>query len=230
LASDIAGKPLKPYSILFDKPDPSILLLGAHCDDIEIGCGATVTQLAARHPGARFTWVALSADGGGEGERAAETRAAARRLLGEVAHLEVIVEAFRGSYFPHAGEALKDCIESFKRLGPDLVLTHARGDLHQDHRVVNELTWNTFRDHAIWEYEIPKFDGDMGAPNVFVPLSRADIERKCEVLMECFPSQRTRAWFTPETFLGLARLRGIECQSPGGYAEAFYGRKLSIAL
>lgn len=221
---------MKPYSLLSDKTIPSILLLGAHCDDIEIGCGATLMQLAARHPGACFTWVTLSEDGGREGEREAETRAAARRLLDGAAHVEVVVERFRGSYFPHAGPALKDCIESLKRCAPDLILTHARHDLHQDHRVVNELTWNTFRDHAIWEYEIPKFDGDLGVPNVFVPFSRADIERKCEVLMECFPSQRARAWFTPDTFLGLARLRGIECQAPGGYAEAFYGRKLSIAL
>ncbi len=214
------------YSILLDKPQPSILLLGAHCDDIEIGCGATVARLVARHPGARFTWVTLS----GDDEREAETRAAATQLLSGAAHSDVHVERFRASYFPHAGPELKDYVDALKRCAPDLVLTHARHDLHQDHRIVNELTWNTFRDHAVWEYEIPKFDGDLGVPNVYVPLARADIERKCEMLMSCFPSQRARTWFTPDTFLGLARLRGIECQAPGGYAEAFYGRKLSIAL
>lgn len=216
---------MKPYSLQFGTPQPSILVLGAHCDDIEIGCGATVALLAARHPSARFTWVTFSADD----EREAETRAAATRLLRGAPNAEVRVERFRGSYFPHAGPELKDCFESLKGCAPDLVLTHCRHDLHQDHRVVNELTWNTFRDHNIWEYEIPKFDGDLGVPNVFVPLSRADIERKCQVLMECFPSQRSRSWFTPDTFLGLARLRGIECQAPEGFAEAFYGRKVCIA-
>jgi len=215
---------MNPYSIQFDQARPSILLLGAHCDDIEIGCGATVARLVERHPAARFTWVTFSADD----EREAETRAAAARLLAGAADAEVIVHRFRGSYFPHAGPELKDRVEDLKRHAPNLILTHCRHDLHQDHRVVNELTWNTFRDHAIWEYEIPKFDGDLGQPNVYVPLSRADIERKCEMLMDSFPSQRARAWFTPDTFLGLARLRGIECQAPGGYAEAFFGRKLCM--
>lgn len=216
---------MKPYSLQFGTPQPSILLLGAHCDDIEIGCGATVALLADRHPGARFTWVTFSADA----EREAETRAAAARLLAGATHTEVRVEHFRGSYFPHAGPELKDCFEALKHCAPDLILTHCRHDLHQDHRVVNELTWNTFRDHNIWEYEIPKFDGDLGVPNLYVPMSRADIERKCEVLMACFPSQRSRAWFTPDTFFGLARLRGIECQAPEGFAEAFFGRKVCIA-
>jgi LmbE family N-acetylglucosaminyl deacetylase len=213
------------YSFNFETPHPTILLLGAHCDDIEIGCGGTLLRMCARYPGARFVWVALSADDG----REAETRAAAARLLHGAREVKVIVERFRGSYFPHCGAELKDCVDGLKRFSPDLVLTHYRQDLHQDHRVVNELTWNTFRNHTIWEYEIPKFDGDVSVPNVYVPLSLADLRRKCDVLMDCFPSQRARAWFTPETFAAIARLRGIECQAPEGYAEGFYGRKMCFS-
>ncbi|MCW5661985.1 MAG: PIG-L family deacetylase [Burkholderiaceae bacterium] len=201
-------------------------MLGAHSDDIEIGCGGTVMRLAQRYPQARFVWVTFSADDA----REAETRAAAARLLNGSGKLEIRVERFPGSYFPHSGAGLKDCVEGLKRHAPDLILTHCRHDLHQDHRLINELTWNAFRDHLILEYEIPKFDGDLSAPNVFVPLSRAQLQRKCEVLVDCFPSQRSRAWFSPETFQALARLRGIECNAPEGYAEAFFSRKIRIAL
>jgi LmbE family N-acetylglucosaminyl deacetylase len=134
------------------------------------------------------------------------------------------------SYFPHCGIELKDCFEGLKRFAPDLVFTHCRHDLHQDHRVTNELTWNTFRDHAILEYEIPKFDGDMGVPSTYVPMTREQLASKCETLMECFASQRTRPWFTPETFQALARLRGIECNAADGVAEAFFARKLRLAF
>jgi LmbE family N-acetylglucosaminyl deacetylase len=202
----------------------TILLIGAHCDDIEIGCGGTVMQLASRYPGARFIWVTLSSDAC----RAAETRLAATRLLAGIDNVVIRIETFRGSFFPHEGAILKEYFESLKAFEPELVITHCRHDLHQDHRVIHELTWNTFRDHAILEYEIPKFDGDLGVPNVFVALTRAEVDRKCEILMDCFPSQRARSWFTPETFFALARIRGIECKAPGGYAEAFYGRKLTL--
>jgi LmbE family N-acetylglucosaminyl deacetylase len=142
-----------------------------------------------------------------------------------------MVETFRGSYFPQEYAALKDYFEEIKKTcQPDLILTHYRGDLHQDHRVVNELTWNTFRDHSILEYEIPKFDGDLGHPNAFVPLSRQQLQRKCDVLMDCFPSQAGRAWFTRDTFEAIARLRGIESNAPEGYAEAFYVRKARLAF
>jgi LmbE family N-acetylglucosaminyl deacetylase len=204
---------------------PSILLIGAHCDDIEIGCGGALMGLARAYPRARFTWVTLSADA----QRATETRAAAGQLLAGAAESVIQIESFRGSYFPHCGEALKDYFETLKCHAPDLILTHYRHDLHQDHRVVNELTWNTFRDHAILEYEIPKFDGDLGSPNVYVPLSRADIDRKCNILLDCFPSQHSRKWFTRDTFQALARIRGIECNAAEGYAEAFHGRKICIA-
>lgn len=204
---------------------PCILLLGAHCDDIEIGCGGTVMQLARRYPKARFVWVTLSSDA----QRAAETRAAAARLLENAREHEVRVEAFRGSYFPSCLDALKDYFEGLKAIKPDLILTHFRHDLHQDHRVTHELTWNTFRDHLILEYEIPKFDGDLGVPNVFFSLTRADLKRKCDVLMDCFPSQARRTWFSRDTFQAIARLRGIECNAPEGFAEAFYGRKFCVA-
>lgn len=217
---------MQELSLLRDKPGPTILMIGAHCDDIEIGCGATVARLAARHPGGRFVWVTLS----GDAKREAETRRAAARLLEGVADVEVRVERFRGSHFPSEGPALKEYVDALRRHAPDLVLTHARHDLHQDHRVVSELTWNSFRDHLVWEYEIPKFDGDLGQPGVFVPLTRAELDAKCDLLMSCFPSQHHRAWFTPETFRAVARLRGIECNAPEGFAEAFFGRKLRIAL
>jgi LmbE family N-acetylglucosaminyl deacetylase len=205
----------------------TILLLGAHCDDIEIGCGGTVLALAQQCSAARFVWVTFSSGA----ERAAETRTAATLLLAGVSDTLVRVENFRTSYFPNDYAALKDYFEELKQaVRPDLILTHFRGDLHQDHRVVNELTWNTFRDHLVLEYEIPKYDGDFGIPNAFVPLSRAQLQRKCDVLMQCFPSQRDRAWFTGDTFEAIARLRGIECNAPDGYAEAFYIRKARIAF
>lgn len=207
-----------------DQKQPTILLVGAHCDDIEIGCGGTVLRLAAGHPKARFVWVTLSSDD----QRAAETRAASARLLEGIADTTVRVEQFKASYFPHIGPDLKDYFEGLKCFQPDLILTHCRHDLHQDHRVCNELTWNTFRNHLILEYEIPKFDGDLGAPNVFFPLTRVEMQRKCDTLMECFPSQQARNWFTRDTFEALARLRGIECNAAEGYAEAFYGRKFSV--
>jgi len=205
---------------------PTILFLGAHCDDIEIGCGGAVMQLARRYPKARFVWVTLSSDA----QRAAETRAAAERLLQDARERDIRVEGFRGSYFPSCYSDLKDYFEGLKALRPDVVFTHLRQDLHQDHRVTNELTWNTFRDHLILEYEIPKFDGDLGVPNVFVPLTRAELQRKCEIVTESFPSQAKRAWFTRDTFEAMARLRGIECNAPEGFAEAFYGRKLRLNL
>ncbi len=205
----------------------SVLLLGAHCDDIEIGCGGTLLRMAAALPQAEFLWVTLSSDAG----RAAETREAAKRLLAGSRAVTVHCETFRGSYFPHEGARIKDFFESLKgRVQPDLILTHHGGDLHQDHRVTSELTWNTFRNHMILEYEIPKFDGDLGRPNVYVPLTAGELAAKTRVLLECFPSQRDRSWFTGETFSALARLRGIECNAPGGYAEAFYARKLVMGL
>ena len=205
---------------------PSILLLGAHCDDIEIGCGGTVMQLAKAYPRGRFHWITLSSDT----ERADETRAAAARLLEGAENPVIRTEHFRGSYFPYAGPDLKDYFETLKAYEPDLILTHHRDDLHQDHSVTSQLTWNTFRDHLILEYEIPKYDGDLGKPNFYVALTRADMQRKCDVLLECFPTQARRRWFTRDTFEAIARLRGIECNAPEGYAEGYYARKARLAI
>ncbi len=205
---------------------PTILLLGAHCDDIEIGCAGAVARLVHAHPHARFVWVTLASEDG----RALETRRAATRLLAGTTDAVVRIEPFRASFFPYTGEALKEYFETLKSYAPDLVFTHCRGDLHQDHRIVHELTWNTFRDHAILEYEIPKFDGDLATPNVYVPLTHAQLEAKCDLLWDCFPSQHSRRWFSRETFQAVARLRGIECNADEGYAEAFYGRKLTLAI
>ncbi len=202
---------------------PTILFLGAHSDDVEIGCGGTVQELLRRYPRADVHWAVLSSENG----RDREAHSSAKALLGpayRAANLHV--ENFRGSYFPAEFAAIKDFIETLKPIRPDVVFSHCREELHQDHRVVGELTWNTFRNHAVLEYEIPKFDGGLGSPSVFVPLTQAMVKRKVAHLMKMFPSQRARSWFTPETFEGLMRLRGIECNAPSGYAEAFYSRKL----
>ncbi len=206
-------------------PNGTVLCLGAHCDDIEIGCGGSLIELRIRRPDLRFVWVVFS----GDEVREAETRAAAAALIGAGSHLLVEVQRFRVGYFPHAGAQIKDAFEVLRaRVTPDLVLTHYLADRHQDHRVVAELTWNTFRSHAILEYEIPKYEGDLGSPGVFCPLSAATVDRKVDALMSCFPSQRNHQWFDPELFRGHLRLRGIECNSPSRYAEAFHGRKLLI--
>lgn len=210
----------------FALPDVrTILCLGAHSDDIEIGAGATVRKLVRDHPRARVVWVVLSASG----TRAEEARASAARFLGEDARHAVILHEFRDGHFPHQWCAVKAAIEALKPEEPDLVLTHHGGDHHQDHRTVAELTWNTFRDHAILEYEIPKYDGGLGSPNVFVPASEEDADFKIATLLSCFASQGNKHWFDDLTFRGLMRLRGLECRAPSGLAEAFYVRKLRLA-
>lgn len=203
----------------------TVLCLGAHCDDVEIGCGGALMALADRHPGLRFVWQVFS----GDAARAAETRGAARRLLGE--RVEVRVASFRGSYFPAEWAAIKDLVEALRvQISPAVVFTHRLEDRHQDHRVVAELTWNAFRDHLVLEYEIAKYEGDLGHPNLFVPVSRALAARKLETLRECFVSQHRRSWFSDDTFHAQLRLRGIECNAPEGLAEAFHARKLRLCL
>jgi LmbE family N-acetylglucosaminyl deacetylase len=201
-----------------------ILCLGAHSDDIEIGCGGTILRLAEEHPSCEFHWIVFSA----EGVRGAEAVCAANLFAGS--HLRApLLKELRDGFMPWSGGEVKDIFEKeLKHLSPDLILTHNGSDAHQDHRLISQLTWNTFRDHLILEYEIPKYDGDLGRPGAFVPLSRQHCEAKVKHLMEAFPSQRTKRWFEPETFTSLMRLRGMECASPSGYAEAFYCRKLVL--
>lgn len=204
-----------------------VLCVGAHSDDIEIGCGGTLWTLLAGRSDVRVTWVVLSAPGA----RHDEAAASAERFLKCASSSRLVLHEYRDGYFPYVGGEIKDVFEGLKHeVEPDLILTHTRQDLHQDHRLVNELCWNTWRDHTILEFEIPKFDGDLGRPNVFVPLTAEACERKLEVLMECFSSQRNKHWFSRDTFLALLRLRGLECRSPSGFAEAFHGRKLRLGL
>jgi len=204
-----------------------ILCLGAHPDDIEIGCGGTVLSLLDARPDAEVLWVVF----GAHGARADEARASAAAFLEGAARAEVDVFEFRDGFFPARVGAIKERFEELKgRIEPDLVLTHRDADRHQDHRMVSELTWNTFRHHLVLEYEIPKYDGDLGRPNLFVPVTREVRARKVELLLEHFATQRSRTWFTAETFEGLMRIRGIECASPTGYAEGFHARKLVLGF
>jgi LmbE family N-acetylglucosaminyl deacetylase len=203
-----------------------ILCLGAHCDDIEIGCGGTVLKLVDANPTLHVDWVVFSSNA----TRAAEATASARALLRRAGSSEIRIEQFRESYFPYSGAAIKEYFDGLgATLAPDVVFTHSGADLHQDHRLLSELAWNTFRNHLILEYEIPKYDGDLGRPNVFVHLDRTVSERKLDHLMEAFPSQREKHWYSRDTFLSTLRLRGIESGAPDGHAEAFYCRKLVLA-
>lgn len=203
---------------------PAVLCLGAHSDDLEIGCGGTVLRLLQQYPGVRIRWVVLSA----AGERRAEAKASAEALLAGAA-AEIEIAEFDDRCFPQQLPALKRYFDQLGRsLTPDLVLTHHRGDLHQDHRTVAELTWETFRNHLVLEYEIPKYDGDLGQPNAFVELPRELCVRKIEHLLRLFPSQTSKYWFTDETFWATLRLRGVECRAASGYAEAFHARKVLL--
>ncbi len=200
-----------------------ILALGAHADDIEIGSGGTILKLLEEDPATEVYWVVL----GASGQRRTEAIESANRFLANAREKEIIVKEFRDGYFPYVGTEIKDFFEEIKRhIQPDLILTHYREDLHQDHRLVSELTWNTFRNHLILEYEIAKYDGDFGAPNFFVHLDEALCRRKISYIVQFFVSQRGKAWFSEETFYATLRLRGLESNAPGKYAEAFYCRKL----
>jgi LmbE family N-acetylglucosaminyl deacetylase len=202
----------------------SILCLGAHSDDIEIGCGGSILRLLREIPGAAVNWVVFCATG----DRAAEARASAEDFLSLTTRRSVRLFDFQDAHLPTQTAAVKREFESFKSLQPDLILTHFRQDLHQDHRVICELTWNTFRDHLILEYEVPKYDADLAVPNVFIPLDDDTCRTKLALLNKHFASQRSKHWFDDELFRGLLRLRGMECRSPTRYAEAFHGRKLVI--
>ena len=202
-----------------------ILCLGAHSDDIEIGCGGSLLRLLEERPGSSVHWVVFSATGA----REREARASAAEFLAKATHATVVVKSFRESFFPSVWAEIKDFFEEIKRdFTPDVLLCHQRHDLHQDHRVISELAWNSFRDHLVLEYEIPKYEGDLGTPNFFVPLSRATAERKVELLSRHFESQSSRSWFRPDTFHGLMSIRGVECNAPEARAEAFVARKILV--
>jgi LmbE family N-acetylglucosaminyl deacetylase len=203
----------------------TILCLGSHADDIEIGCGGTILRLTEQYPGCVVHWVVFSA----LGIRQAEARRAASLFVGPTTLKGPLLKTFPDGFMPFVGAEVKAVFEEVKQaVSPDVIFTHHRRDAHQDHRLIAELTWNTFRDHLILEYEIPKYDGDLGQPSVFVPLPPEVYPKKVRYLMEAFPSQHSKRWFAEETFLALMRLRGMECHAPSGYAEAFYCRKLVL--
>jgi LmbE family N-acetylglucosaminyl deacetylase len=201
-----------------------VLLIGAHADDIELGCGATVLRLTQEVPDLHLTWVVLSA----EKLRRAEAKASAKAFLARAGGAHVVVRDFRGSFFPYQGEAIKAFFETLKPLNPDIIFTHYREDRHQDHRIVSDLTWNTFRNHLVFEYEIPKYDGDLGIPNFFVPVTRGQMQRKSRILLKCFKSQAAKHWFSADLFQSLPRIRGMECAAPTRYAEAYFARKILL--
>jgi len=210
----------------FERSVSSVLCVGAHCDDIEIGCGGTILKLLEARPDVRVDWVVFSSDT----RRAAEARAGAEAFLVGAGETNVRIEEFRGRYFPYAGAQIKEYFDALgAELSPDVVFTHLADDLHQDHRLLSELALNTFREHLILEYEIPKYDGDLSRPNVYVQLEESHYTRKVDTIVSVFESQSDKHWFSPETFRATLRLRGIECKSPSGYAEAFHCRKLVLA-
>jgi LmbE family N-acetylglucosaminyl deacetylase len=209
----------------WEKSTPrNVLCLGAHSDDIEIGCGGTILRLAREYPNCVFHWVVFNA----VGIRADEARRGATLFGGTNALKGPFLNEFQDGFMPFVGAEIKAVFEELKSVSPDLIFTHYRKDAHQDHRLLAELTWNTFRNHLIFEYEIPKYDGDMGRPSVFVPLESELCEKKVAFLMDTFQSQRSKQWFQSDTFLSLLRLRGMECNASSGYAEAFYCRKLTL--
>jgi LmbE family N-acetylglucosaminyl deacetylase len=207
------------------RPPRRILCLGAHCDDIEIGCGGTILRLLRENPEREIHWQVFSSSS----VRKRETLKGARLFLEPAKSKKTVVRNYRDSFFPTLHSRIKMEFEKLKNeFVPDLILTHYRHDLHQDHRIICELTWNTFRDHLILEYEIPKYDGDLGQPNFFVALEQDTYQKKIRYITQAFETQRAKRWFEPETFLALMRLRGMECVSPSGYAEAFYCRKVVL--
>jgi LmbE family N-acetylglucosaminyl deacetylase len=202
-----------------------ILCVGAHSDDIEIGCGGTILRLLSEYDDVEVDWVVL----GSTPQRDAEAVASAEHFLADAKKKHITLEHFRDSFFPYVGADIKQFFEQLKQnTAPDIILTHYRNDLHQDHRLVSELTWNTYRNHLILEYEVMKYDGDLGTPNLFVQLDDALCEKKISFIMDCFKTQRDHDWFTPDAFLSLLRIRGIESKAPGKYAEGFYCRKVVL--
>ncbi|MGB3638675.1 MAG: PIG-L deacetylase family protein [Rivularia sp. (in: cyanobacteria)] len=206
-----------------EESDYKILCLGAHCDDIEIGCGGTVLKLIEKYKNITVYWVVFSSNE----QRSQEATVSSNIFLKEVSQKKVIINQFRDGFLSFQGLEVKESFEQLKQeFSPDLIFTHYREDRHQDHRLISDLTWNTFRNHLILEYEIPKYDGDLGIPNFFVHLNEALCRRKIQYLMDAFPTQNKKQWFTEETFRSILRIRGIESNSPSNYSEAFHCRKI----
>ncbi len=211
------------FRFFLEKRKPNILCLGAHPDDIEIGCGGTVLKLISDLPKAQFYWVVFS----GDNKRAKEAKQSANVFLKEVESKTKLFNDFKESYFPFFGANIKDFFEKLKqKISPDLVFTHYRNDAHQDHRLLSHLTWNTFRNNFILEYEIPKYDGDLGKPNLYSYLNETIVQKKVKSICEVFQSQNRKPWFSEDVFKSILRIRGVESNSPNGYAEAFYCRKI----
>jgi LmbE family N-acetylglucosaminyl deacetylase len=217
---------MKPLQLATANERLSVLCLGAHSDDIEIGVGATLLSLILHGVRLEVQWCVLSATG----QREAEARASAEEFLVDAEVVKIDVMSFEDGFFPEQGQMIKRWFERLKlRNKPDIIFTHFRSEAYYDHREVSRLTWNTFRDNCILEYEIPKWDGDLGQPNVFMPISAGTLERKIELLVKHFSSQRDKHWFDEETFRALARLRGMESHATERYAEAFFARKLVLS-
>jgi LmbE family N-acetylglucosaminyl deacetylase len=215
-----------PLNLPRDRAKPlKILCLGAHADDIEIGCGGTILRMLSEHPNLELVWVVFSSDNGREGE----ARKSASLFLERAGRQTIFVMKFRDGFFPYEGAKIKEFFEGLKKdVDPDLIFTHYRHDRHQDHRTISDLTWNTWRRHLILEYEIPKYDGDLGAPNCFVPLTQDVCARKAKHICDMFKTEAGKAWLTEDTFRAVLRLRGVECAAPDGYAEAFHCRKFIL--
>jgi len=204
-------------------PIRQILCLGAHSDDIEIGCGGTILRILDEFEDIEVKWIVFSADQA----RKIEAAQSADKFLAKACKREIKIEEFRDGFFPYIGAEIKEYFERLKnKVSPDLVFVPYREDLHQDHRTISELAWNTFRDHFILEYEIPKYDGDFGRPNFYVALEKEVCLRKVDIILNTFRSQKSRNWFTADAFLSVMKLRGIEINAMGNYAEGFYGRKV----
>ncbi len=209
------------------KRPPILLCLGAHSDDIEIGCGGTILRLLSEYDDIEVYWVVL----GSNGRRNNEALLSANKFLSGTTKKNIMIENFKDGYFPYKGEKIKLYFERLKKLvSPDIIFTHYRHDVHQDHRLISELTWNTFRDNLILEYEILKYDGDLGIPNVFVHLKKDISMKKIDIIMKSFKSQRCKSWFTDDSFFSILRIRGIECRAPEKYAEGFYCRKMILII